>query len=108
MKQLRSTLVLITMLAACATPVEHETFVRVMDRQVGKNVDDADFYPTYYKLKPAQSKRLNNGNNEDAYFAGRRAKCKVYFERDATGRVVRWRSEGDKGDCVILPVTREQ
>jgi hypothetical protein len=95
-------------LLACTTPVEHETFTRVMDRQVGKNVEDSDFYPTYYKLKPADSKRLANGNSEDAYFAGRKAKCKVFFERDASGRVLRWRSEGDRDDCVIFPVTTEQ
>ena len=45
-------------LAACATPPESEAFKQVMQRQVGKSADAADFYPTLYRLKQTNSQRL--------------------------------------------------
>jgi len=102
-------LVFLVALAGCATPPEHESFRQVMQRQVGKHPDDPDFYPAYYKAKQTESKRLPNGNTEDEYRLGRKADCRVFFERDAgSGRVVRWRFQGFERDCVIVPVTTER
>ena len=73
-----------------------------MQRQVGKSADDADFYPTLYRLKQTDAKRLPNGNLREEYAAGRGGKCKVSFETTpGDRRVVAWSADGDKGDCVI-------
>lgn len=93
------------LLAACATnrPGE-EAFRRVMDAQVGKRADDPDFYPVYYGLRQADSKRLPNGNTEEEYRAGRKGDCRLVFETTpGTRTVARWRIAGPTGDCVILP-----
>lgn len=90
------------LLTACATPPENEAFRQVMERQVGKSADAADFYPTLYKLRQTNSQRLPNGNVREEYAAGLKGKCKVSFEMTPGGReVVGWSSEGDKEDCVI-------
>ena len=89
-------------LAGCVTPPEHDAFKRVMDHQVGKNVDDVDFYPVLYKLRLASTKGLPNGNLEYQYAAGRRGRCELYFEAaPITRQVVRWRYEGGERECVI-------
>ena len=92
-------------LAACATQrPAHEAFRRVMDSQVGKHADDADFYPVLYRLRQVESKRLPNGNTAEEYRAGRKGDCRLVFETTSgTRRVVAWRIEGPTGDCVILP-----
>jgi hypothetical protein len=94
-------------LAACATSPEHENFKHVMSRQVGKHVDDPDFYPVYYRLKPVEGKRLPNGNRQEAYEGGRRGKCRLLFEVDGAQRVAGWSFDGDPSDCVIVPLTPE-
>jgi len=89
-------------LAACATPPENDAFRQVMQRQVGKSADAADFYPTLYRLKQTNSQRLPNGNLRDEYAAGLKGKCKLSFEMTPGGReVVGWSSQGDAEDCVI-------
>jgi hypothetical protein len=93
-------------LAACAggNPAGHEAFRRVMDSQVGKRADDADFYPVYYRLRQADSKTLPNGNVEEEFRAGRNGECRLVFESTpATRQVVAWRIAGSNGECVILP-----
>jgi hypothetical protein len=90
-------------LAACATTPQQDNFRQVMERQVGKSADDADFYPTLYRLKQTDSKRLPNGNVREEYAAGAKGKCKLFFETTpGPRRVVGWSSEGDRGDCVIV------
>ena len=92
----------IILLAACATPPESEAFRQVMQRQVGKSADAADFYPTLYRLRQTNSQRLPNGNVREEYAAGPKGKCRVSFEMTPGGReVVGWRSEGDAEDCSI-------
>ena len=63
------------LLAGCAatapTPEEREVFKRVMDRQVGKSIDDADAYPVYYRLRQLSTKSLPKGNTQQIYAAGR-------------------------------------
>ena len=74
-----------------------------MDAQVGKQADDADFYPVYYRLRQEDAKRLPNGNTEEEYRAGRKGECRLIFETTPGRRtVVRWRIEGPTGDCVIV------
>ena len=86
------------------TPAGQEAFKRVMERQVGKQTDDPDFYPVYYGLRQVDSKTLPNGNVEDEYRAGRKGECRLVFETTpGARRVVGWRIEGPTGDCVILP-----
>ena len=88
--------------AACAAGPENDNFRQVMQRQVGKSADDADFYPTLYKLRQTNSQRLPNGNVREEYAAGRNGNCKLSFEtRPTTRQVVGWSSDGDRGDCVI-------
>ena len=90
-------------LVACATTPQQDNFRQVMQRQVGKSADDSDFYPTLYRLKQSDSKRLPNGNVREEYAAGPKGKCKLFFETTPdTRRVVGWSSEGDRGDCVIV------
>ena len=90
-------------LAACAATPENDTFRQVMQRQVGKRADDADFYPVLYKLKQTNSQRLPNGNLREEYAAGRNGKCKLSFETTAGARqVVGWSADGDRDDCVIM------
>jgi hypothetical protein len=89
-------------LAACAAGPDNDNFRQVMQRQVGKSADDADFYPTLYKLKQTNAQRLPNGNMREQYAAGRNGKCKVSFDTTPGARqVVGWSSDGDKDDCVI-------
>ena len=90
------------LVAACATPPEHENFKRVMERQVGKSIDDADAYPVFYRLRLASTKSLPNGNLEYQYAAGRRERCQLKFEvAPLTRQIVRWSYEGGERDCVI-------
>ena len=97
----------IIFLVACATAPESEVFRQVMQRQVGKSADAADFYPTLYRLRQTNSQRLANGNFRDEYAAGPKGKCKVAFEITPGGReVVGWSSEGDGEDCAITRQAR--
>jgi hypothetical protein len=89
-------------LAACAgRPAGEENFGRVMDRQVGKHAEDADFYPTLYRLRLANTERLANGHTREEYAAGYKGRCKLYFELSPARRVVGWSTDGDRGECVI-------
>lgn len=75
-----------------------------MDRQVGKNIDDSDAYPVYYKLKQLNTKQLPNGNNQLVYGAGWNGKCQVGYEVSPIDRkIVKWSIVDDADDCVILP-----
>ena len=91
------------MLAGCASSsAQYQNFRQVMDRQVGKNIDDPDAYPVFYRLRELNSKPLQNGNLQHQFAAGRNERCKLYFEVEArTGRIVRWSSEGSESDCVL-------
>ena len=99
---MRKALVAFLALGACAAPPGHEAFTQVMQRQVGKQADEPDFYPVYYRLPPLDSKRLANGNTEEKYRAGRRGECHLFFELTPGRRVVGWRAEGDDRECVIV------
>ena len=94
---------MVLLLAGCAsTGAEQENFRQVMDRQVGKGIDDADAYPVFYRLRELNSKSLPNGNLQQQYAAGRNGRCKLYFEVEPRARrIVRWSSEGGERDCVI-------
>lgn len=71
---------------------------------MGKQADDADFYPVYYRLPQADAKRLANGNTEEEYRAGPKGECRLFFETTpGARRVVRWRYEGAERDCRIVP-----
>lgn len=99
-----SPLILFLGLAACATSPEHENFKRVMDRQVGKEIDAADAYPAFYRLRQINAKQLPNGNTQQQYAAGRDGRCRVNFEvAPVTRAIVRWSFEGSERDCVIPP-----
>ena len=91
------------MLAGCAsTSAEHENFKQVMQRQVGKGIDDPDAYPVFYRLRELGSKPLANGNLQQQYAAGRNGRCKVDFEIEPRERrILRWSSEGSERDCVL-------
>jgi hypothetical protein len=93
------------LLAGCAsTSAEHANFRQVMDRQVGKGIDDADAYAVFYRLRELNTKSLPNGNLQQQYAAGRKERCKLNFEVEPlTRRIVRWSSEGSEGDCVLTP-----
>ena len=105
---MRLLLVTVTIfLAACASAPERENFRRVMERQVGKNADDPDFYPLLYRLKLINSQRLPNGNVREDYAGGRRGRCTLSFELSPARRVVGWSADGERdNDCVIPPAGR--
>jgi hypothetical protein len=89
-------------LAACATSAEHENFKQVMNRQVGKGIDDADAYPVFYRLRELTTKQLPNGNLLQQYAAGRSGRCTLSFEVEPRERrIVRWSSDGGERDCVL-------
>src|SRR5712692_10349058 len=94
---------ILLLLAACASSgPEHENFRRVMDRQVGKSIDDRDAYPVFYRLRQLNSKQLPNGNTQEQYAAGRNGGCTIGFEiAPATRQILRWSIEGKDRDCVI-------
>ena len=94
---------MLLVLAGCASSsAEHDNFKQVMDRQVGKGIDDPDAYPVFYRLRELNTKSLPNGNLLQQYAAGRRQGCKLYFEVDPrTRRIVRWSSEGSESDCIL-------
>jgi hypothetical protein len=93
---------LLAALAACATSPEHENFKRVMQRQVGKSIDDADAYPVFYKLRQTSTKPLPNGNVQQEYAAGRNGRCQLNFEvSPLTRQIARWSFDGAERDCVI-------
>ena len=91
------------MLAGCAsTSAEHENFEQVMDRQVGKGIDDPDAYPVFYRLRELSSRPLPNGNLQQQYAAGRNGRCRLSFEVEPRERrILRWSSEGGERDCVL-------
>jgi hypothetical protein len=90
-------------LAACAVPPGHEAFKRVMDRQVGKQADEADFYPVLYRLRVVDAKTLANGDTEEEYRAGPKGDCRLFFEETSSERrIVRWRFEGGERECVLV------
>jgi hypothetical protein len=94
----------VLLLAACATPPEHQNFKQVMDRQVGKKIDDPDAYPVFYRLRQVNTKQLANGREQRQYAAGRNGKCSLYFEvTPLTGRIERWSFDGAERNCVIVP-----
>ena len=69
---------------------ELPNFKRVMDRQVGKSIDDPDAYPVYYRLRLLTTKPVPKGNMQQVYAAGREGKCQVGYELDASRkRVIR-------------------
>ena len=96
------------LLGACAAQRPgQQAFHRVMDAQLGKRADDADFYPRLYRLRQAESRPLANGNLEEVYRAGRKGQCDLVFETaPGTRRVLAWRIHGPTGDCVIEPLQR--
>jgi len=100
MRKMGSVPIYLLFLAACAGRVDEENFQRVMDRQVGKNADDFDFYPLLYRLRLANVQRLQNGTTREEYAAGPKGKCRLYFDVSAARKVVGWSAEGDS-DCVI-------
>ncbi|MFN2646330.1 MAG: hypothetical protein ABR570_15180 [Burkholderiales bacterium] len=93
---------LVPLIAACATPAEHRNFREVMERQVGKSVDDPDSYPVFYRLRQVKAKSLANGNQQQEYAAGRSGRCRLFFEVEPLSRrIVRWSFEGSERECVI-------
>ena len=96
---------LLVVLAGCAstTPEERENFKQVMNRQVGKSIDDADAYPVYYRLRQLSTKPTPKGNTQQIYAAGREGKCQVGYEVDASRRIVAWSIVDKADDCVIDP-----
>ena len=102
---MKRSLCLCLLLLGCATEDRaHENFKQVMDRQVGKGIDDPDAYPVFYRLREGKSKLLANGNQLQEYAAGRNDRCTLRFEVDAaTRRILRWSTEGRERDCVIAP-----
>jgi hypothetical protein len=92
--------------AACASgsSAERDNFKRVMDRQVGKSIDDSDAYPVYYRLKQLNSKQLPNGNTQLVYAAGWNQKCQVGYEVSPIDRkIVKWSIVEGAEECVIYP-----
>ena len=101
-KLLRPAALLALALAACASSAEHANFKQVMNRQVGKGIDDADAYPVFYRLRELNTKPLPNGNLLQQYAAGRNERCKLNFEVEPRERrILRWSSEGGERDCVL-------
>src|SRR4051812_22745919 len=96
----------VLLLVACAgtTAPERDNFKRVMDRQIGKSIDDSDAYPVFYRLKQLTSKPLPNGNTLQVYAAGRNAKCQVGYEvNNLDRRITGWTIEDGADECVISP-----
>jgi len=95
-------LVVLAVVACASTSAEHENFKQVMNRQVGKGIDDADAYPVFYRLRQLNAKPLPNGNERQEYAAGRKGDCRLFFEVEPlTRRIVRWSYEGSERECVI-------
>ena len=95
------------LLAGCmstaATAPERENFKRVMDRQVGKSIDDPDAYPVYYRLRLLTTKPVPKGNMQQVYAAGREGKCLVGYEVDGSRKIVGWSIVEKPAECVIEP-----
>ena len=97
---------LLVLVAACASGggAERDNFKLVMDRQIGKSIDDSDAYPVYYRLKQLNSKQLPNGNTQLVYAAGWNQKCQVGYEVSSVERkIVKWSIVDGAEDCVIYP-----
>lgn len=74
----------------------------MMQRQVGKGVDDPHVYLNYRSAYRG-TKVLPNGNTEEQYDGGG-PDCKVYFEIDRLPqKIIGWRYEGGDKHCVIVP-----
>ena len=90
------------LLGACGTNPAHENFKQVMNRQVGKHIDDSDAYPVFYRLRQLDSKSLPNGHRQEQYAAGRGGECRVFFEVEPVSQeIVRWAFDGSERECVI-------
>ncbi len=97
-------LALYAALVACTSVTPHENFNNIMQLNVGRSTDDPYAYRNRSSYWLLGTKSLPNGNIEEEFKAGRRLNCRVYFEIDnMAGKIIGWRYEGTKQDCVVVP-----
>jgi hypothetical protein len=89
-------------LASCSLPSARDELGEVMQREVGKTLQDPDSYRASHPKLRIGSRKLSSGNLEEEYRAGFRDSCPVFFEveRD-TGKVVRWHFGEPDDDCIL-------
>jgi hypothetical protein len=91
-----------SLLPACATPSPHENFKSILGADVGKSADDPTSSVARYPQLLIGRRILSNGAIENEYRW--RGACHYFFEiNPKTNIIVRWRYQGNDGDCAIVP-----
>ena len=89
-------------LGSCTLPSARDELGAVMQREVGKTLDDPAGYRAQHPKLRFGARRLANGNSEEEYRAGFRDQCPVFFEVDrASGKVLGWRFGQPDDDCIL-------
>lgn len=94
-------IVLLAFLTACGTTQSsHQNFLNIMNGQVGRSIDERSGWRSVDGR--VSSKVLPNGNIEEGYT--QRGVCRYFFEISQTTRkIVSWRYEGTKDECIVPP-----
>jgi hypothetical protein len=90
-------------IGACAsTDSAHENFKNIMNAKVGTRSDSPSARLWRDPAARISVRTLNNGNVEEGYRQWRA--CKYYFEIEpTTQKIVGWRYEGARDECVVWP-----
>lgn len=95
--------ILLVLVAACTTDIAHKNFLTIMQNQVGKNLDDPYTTRNRYPERRISVRSLVNGNTEEEFQTGGKS-CRVFFEIDSKEKkIVGWRYEGAREECLIVP-----
>jgi hypothetical protein len=93
---------LLVAVAACEAVDPHRNFKDMMQLEVGRSIHDVHAFRNRYPETRTGTKLLPNGNKEEEFKAGRRHRCRVFFEIEpSAGKIVGWRYEGSQRDCSI-------
>ena len=94
------------LLSGCASPGErsHQNFKNTMQLEVGKPANDRYLTRNEYPSRLVGTKPLPTGNVEEEFKSGRGLRCRTFFAINKESEtIVRWRYEGSKDDCAIVP-----
>jgi hypothetical protein len=89
-------------LGSCALLSARDELGAMMQKEVGKTLDDPEGYRAQHPKLRIGARKLANGNTEEEYRAGFRDQCPVFFEVErASGRVIGWHFGQPDDDCIL-------
>jgi hypothetical protein len=89
-------------IAGCTLHSARDDLGALMQREVGKSLDDPGSYRAGHPRLRIGARTLSNGNSEEEFRAGFRDACPVFFEVDrSSGKVVSWRFGQPDDNCIF-------